>query len=207
LACFCAFLRVLYLPGPRVYHLRRVAGCRSRRRLSGGSQWTVTGPLLDFSWLLTRPSDYISLDHCCLRCLPRFGEGSCSQGLLPASRGRPGQRAGVSPTGHRRPRGDTTLSESGYPIRLFKVGKVILQLVYNWSLYQRSPRSLRAHACVYVIVSGCACVSCRHVSTNCVGGVCVQERCACVLVCRVRTRILSRYKAYSDWTRGADGGR
>ena len=70
-------LRVLFLslPCPCVYALpartsrclRGVTCWRSRRRLSEGSPWTVTGPLLDFYCLLICTYDYIShpsIGHC-----------------------------------------------------------------------------------------------------------------------------------------------
>jgi hypothetical protein len=54
------------------------------------------------------------------------GRGPCSQGLFPRS------RSGSGFVFQRRSPEDTTLSESGYATRLFKVGKVMLKLVYNW---------------------------------------------------------------------------
>jgi hypothetical protein len=113
-------LRVLLvsLPGTHVYPLpartsrrpRGVAGWRSQRRLSRGSQWTVTGPLLDFHCPLICPYDWIShpsLGHCD-HYAANYEGALYSQVFFSASRGRSGfvfQRC--SPD-------DTTLSESGY---------------------------------------------------------------------------------------------
>jgi hypothetical protein len=94
----------------RCLRARHAARGGSQQRLSRGSQWTVTGPLLDFHCPLICPYDWIShpsLGHCD-HYAANYEGALYSQVFFSASRGRSGfvfQRC--SPD-------DTTLSESGY---------------------------------------------------------------------------------------------
>ena len=120
ISCPCPAPKSTKLPAHTSRRQRESAGWRSRWRLSGGSLWTVTGPLLDFYFALIRPYDYIShhyLDHCLHYAANCSGRGSC-QGPFPASGGRSGSVL------QRRSPDDTTLSEPGYTLRIGTIADV-----------------------------------------------------------------------------------